>query len=106
MASLRLREISYSVIGLERYFDVVIVSGEAGVAKPDRRVFELALRKLGGEPSTAWYVGDNIVNDVGGAQSAGWTAVWVNRLGRTRLPEHAEPHHEITSLTELLTILG
>ncbi len=91
--------------GLNRFFDVVIASGNVGYAKPDAEVFRIALSKLDAKPSTAWHVGDNPVSDVLGARNAGLTAVWLNRHGLTQKPEHAKPHHEIASLHELRELL-
>ena len=47
---------------LSRYFDVVIVSFEAGCAKPDARIYELCLDRLGVPASTALFVDDRREN--------------------------------------------
>ena len=44
--------------------------------------------------------------DVGGARSAGLTAVWLNRHGALRTPEDAEPHHEVPTLEALVPLLA
>ena len=55
----------------------VIDSGVVGVAKPDPRIFALALARLGGgSPDDAIHVGDAWAADVEGALAAGWRAVW------------------------------
>jgi HAD superfamily hydrolase (TIGR01549 family) len=92
--------------GIESIFDAVIISGEQGIAKPDPRIFQLALDTLGVEPTEAWHIGDNLAADVAGAHAACVTAVWLNRTGRARRPEEAEPDVEIASLTELIEQLG
>ncbi len=68
------------VLGIEQMFDVVVISGEVGVAKPDASVFAFALHKLGVEKENAWHVGDSLRTDVAGALGAGLTAVWLNRF--------------------------
>ena len=88
--------------GVHEYFDAVIVFGEVGVAKPDSAIFQLAMAALGVAPDYVWHVGDSLESDVAGARNACLTAVWLNRNGATRSPEHPEPHVEIRSLTELL----
>jgi len=55
---------------LERWFDVVLVSCEVGVAKPDRMIFQMCLSQLGVTPSQALFVDDRIEN-VQGAASLG-----------------------------------
>ena len=63
-------------LGLEPLFDVTLISEREGVRKPDRRFFELALRRAGVAATEAWHVGDHPMADVAGASSAGLTAVW------------------------------
>jgi 2-haloacid dehalogenase len=57
--------------GLDRFFDAVLISDEVGCAKPDPRLFALALDKLGVGAEEALYVGDSIEHDLAGAQAAG-----------------------------------
>ena len=57
--------------------DEIIVSGDVGVEKPDREIFEIACERLGIAPAEAVYVGDNRKNDVDGALGAGMRAVWL-----------------------------
>jgi HAD superfamily hydrolase (TIGR01549 family) len=92
-------------LAIESYFDSVVVSGEHGVAKPDAAIFRHALDALGVAPDEALHVGDSLEADVAGALNAGLTAVWLNRHGEERDASHPAPHHEITSLTELLHLL-
>jgi putative hydrolase of the HAD superfamily len=61
--------------GLRRYFDVVIDSALVGVEKPDPRIFQAALERLGVEPDEALYVGDLYRVDVIGARAAGIEAI-------------------------------
>jgi putative hydrolase of the HAD superfamily len=80
----------------------IVISEEAGVAKPSPEIFMRALNLLGAQPSETLFVGDNPVADVVGAQSAGIPAVWL-RNARTWQEEHLRPAREIDSLLELLT---
>ena len=57
--------------GILDYFDATIFSDEVGYGKPNTRIFLTAAERLGLEPSDILHVGDNIENDVRGAQSAG-----------------------------------
>lgn len=59
-----------SELGLEHYFDFVLSSAEARVAKPDRHIFELALERLGVRPERALHVGDQPADEEG-ARAAG-----------------------------------
>jgi len=57
--------------GRDRYFGLLIVSGECGMAKPARGIFELACDSIGVSPSQAVYVGDRRVIDAEAARSVG-----------------------------------
>ena len=47
---------------LDRWFDVVVVSYEVGLAKPDPRIFELCLSRLGAHAGEALFVDDRAEN--------------------------------------------
>ncbi len=83
----------------------IAISGELGVAKPDAAIFRHALEALGVEPHEALHVGDSLSSDVAGANSAGLTSVWLNRIGAQRRAGDPTPQHEIESLRELLKLL-
>src|SRR5437899_11680153 len=53
---------------LEGWFDVVIVSCEVGVAKPDPAIFQMCLSRLSVEPGHALFVDDRIENIEGAAR--------------------------------------
>jgi len=57
--------------GLEDYFDVVVISEEVGIEKPDKQVFQVALDKLGVEAENAVMVGNRIDADIVGANRIG-----------------------------------
>jgi 2-haloalkanoic acid dehalogenase type II len=92
-------------LGTDR-FAGIIVTGEHGVAKPDPRIFEIALDALGVAPHEAVHVGDNLETDVGGAASAGIATVWLNRGEIERPVDAVEPTAEISSLAQLPALLG
>jgi HAD superfamily hydrolase (TIGR01509 family) len=60
----------FAVVGLDRYIDAFVLSYEHGVQKPDRAIFEIALRELEAVPEEALMVGDRASHD-GGAVAAG-----------------------------------
>jgi putative hydrolase of the HAD superfamily len=90
--------------GLGAYFDVVVVSAEVGMGKPDPRIFAYALAALGADPGDAAMVGDSLERDVAGAQAAGMRGIWLNR-SRRPCPAGAFPDAEVGTLTDLLALL-
>ncbi len=90
--------------GLTRLFGVVVVSEELGVRKPDPRIFQVALERLGVAAEAAVYVGDSWPTDVMGALGAGLRAVWFNRYEQSSPDPDLAP--EIRSLPDLEALLG
>ncbi|WP_337845299.1 HAD family hydrolase [Thermus sp.] len=88
--------------GLQEAFDLVLVSGEIGLGKPDPRPFRMALCAFGVGPEEAVMVGDNPERDIQGALRAGLRAVWVDRGHRPPDPRFP-PHQRVRNLLEALS---
>jgi putative hydrolase of the HAD superfamily len=65
--------------GLIGYFDLVVCSSDLGIRKPDPRIFQYVLDKLGVAAGEAVHVGDEVETDVAGATEAGIRAILVKR---------------------------
>ena len=89
-------------LGLEPFVDATLISEREGIRKPDRRIFELALSRLGMVAAQAWHVGDHPMADVAGAHAAGLTAIWRHV---PYWPEPACQAFTIHQLGELLPLL-
>lgn len=96
-----LQQVRLEKTGLKNFFEMVIISEQVGVAKPDRAIFEHALEKMG-YPSreTVLMVGDNPDSDIVGGLNAGFDTCWLNVENKI-LPEGVTPHYQVTSLSEL-----
>ena len=92
-------------IGLARFFEHALAAREAGVLKPDPRIFTLLLERAGVAAERAVHVGDDAVADVEGARRAGVTPVWLNRSGRP-WPSVPPPPLPVRGLVELAELLG
>jgi dihydrofolate synthase/folylpolyglutamate synthase len=94
----RLRPLLHA-LELDKYFDTVVVSAEAGSHKPDARIFETAAALLGESAENILHVGDSAREDFDGAIRAGFRAVLLRR--------GAEGTQDvITSLEELTSSSG
>ena len=91
-------------VGLGDIFSFVILAVECGIAKPDRRIFELALDQCGCDTSQVIHVGDSLQSDVRGANGCGICSVWLNREGAPN-GTGITPDHVIRDLRELPDIL-
>ncbi len=67
--------------GLRQYFDAVVASALVGAAKPDPRIFRVALDALSVQPKEVIHVGDSYETDVSGARAAGLYPVLLDRDG-------------------------
>jgi putative hydrolase of the HAD superfamily len=91
---------------LEHYFDVVAVSGEVGIGKPNVEVFTYVLERLAVGPEEAIMVGDSLARDILGAHRSGMRGIWINRLGRSCSAQYAPLiHASITNLYALQSFL-
>ncbi|MFD1872910.1 HAD family hydrolase [Hymenobacter bucti] len=89
-------------LGMSELVDALITSEEVGVLKPDPRIYQVALARLGSQPAETVMVGDNWLADVLGALAVGIRPVWLNRTGAARPLPHVT---ELTSLEPLAEVL-
>jgi len=90
-------------LGIDRFFESVTISTVAGAAKPAVGIFQRALHKHGVEAREALHVGDSLRDDAQAAAAAGLGGVWLDRTGTA---ERRTDLVTITSLSELVTMLG
>ncbi len=93
-------------VGLLSYFDPIIVSGDHGYRKPDRRLFQLALDGMKVPAQHTMYVGNDMHRDIFGAREAGLTTVMINSDQGKKAYKDCIPDYTIADLRELLTILA
>jgi putative hydrolase of the HAD superfamily len=93
-------------VGLLGYFDPIVISGDYGYRKPDRRLFQLALDGLGVAAGNAMYVGNDMYRDIYGAREAGLTTVLFDSDQGSKAYQDCAPDYTITDFRDLLPILG
>ena len=62
--------------GLEKFFDPVLVSGDFGYRKPDKRLFEQALKLMNLAADEVLFVGNDMYRDVYGGHIAGMKTIF------------------------------
>lgn len=87
-----------------KYVQELVISGEEGFFKPDPRLIEVALRRMGTTRERALMVGDSLGSDILGAQRAGVDACWLNPQGKGCTLER-EPKYTVKNLMEVCDIL-
>jgi len=90
--------------GLDSFFDMhhIVVSGDYGYHKPDKRLFLKACSNLGVKPEESIYVGDIYANDILGSYNAGMTPIWIWTAGERKQSADVFTIHHISELIKLL----
>lgn len=63
-------------LGIEDYFETILISEKEGIKKPDPRIFKKALAQLNVSVNESLFVGDHPGNDVKASQALGMLAAW------------------------------
>jgi putative hydrolase of the HAD superfamily len=87
---------------LTGYFEAIVVSAIEGVEKPSPPIFARTLERLGLDPAAVLHVGDSPLEDYTGARDAGLRSLLIDRKGLFA----GEPYDRVSSLDEILAILG
>jgi len=72
------QEVKLKSSGMDKYFDKVITSEDAGVKKPDSRIFKFAMEQTNAEFINSIMIGDDYEVDIVGAQGVGMDQVYFN----------------------------
>lgn len=89
-------------LGIEEYFNTIVISEAEQIRKPQPEIFQIALSKLKTTAKTSVYIGDNPQADVVGAKKAGLKAIWKRNQFWC---EPTEADAVINELDEILPIL-
>lgn len=89
-------------LGIEQYFQTILISEVEKVRKPEAEIFLRALGNLGVSPEESIFVGDHPEADVMGAKRVGMKGIWKRDLGWEE-PENADGI--IDDLAELLLLI-
>ena len=87
-------------VGIQNFFDIIVVINTLRKMKPDVEVFHYALQKLKTVPSEAIFIGDEMEADYKGAQNSGLTAYLIDRNGNV----HDQNVNKISSLDDLFKL--
>lgn len=86
------------------FFEIVVVSEDVGVAKPDPAIFEFAFGLMPKvDKSAVLMVGDTLASDILGANNIGIDSCWFNPHGQENTTG-IQPTYEIHSMLELIEI--
>ncbi len=92
-----------SGLGIQNYFDVILISEIEGMRKPQPEIFQKAMDRLRVTPENSFFVGDNPEADIEGAKNAKMHTIW-KRNSHWFAPKGADA--TIDELSEILSIVN
>lgn len=88
-------------MGILHYFKPVVVSGDLGFRKPDKRMFEAALTEMKLAPSEVLFIGNDMYRDIFGAHQLGIKTVFFKSNQGDQEKEGVAPDYIIYDFAEL-----
>jgi HAD superfamily hydrolase (TIGR01549 family) len=92
-------------LGVRSFFEVILVSETVGVRKPDPAIFQRALNETGCTAADTWMIGDNLINDIGGAATLGCSTIWISH-GRSQPQDDPHPTLSVPTIHQAWALLG
>ncbi len=89
-------------LGLDHYFDTIVLSSRYFIRKPDPQIYAHALKAMWLQPSQALYVGNDPNEDVPGPQALGMPVVLIDRYGNCG-SSPAPVIHDLRQLPEVIS---
>ncbi len=99
-------------LNIDKLIDLVVISDEIGIKKPNPELFNYCLKKFGVSGRESIYVGDRIDKDIIPANLNNIYSVYVHRGGKynnykadTNIQGASQPNYEISNLNDLFSII-
>ncbi|MHA1150288.1 MAG: TIGR02253 family HAD-type hydrolase [Promethearchaeota archaeon] len=99
-------------LNIHNLIDLVVISDEIGIKKPNPQLFDYCLKKFKIEGPETIYIGDRIDKDIIPALLNNINSVLIHRGGKydtyttgDKIPKETQPDFEIKSLTEIFGII-
>ncbi|MEO0124027.1 MAG: HAD family hydrolase [candidate division WOR-3 bacterium] len=89
-----MEKMAWDFCPIAQYFDAVIFSCEVGYVKPQKEIYEIAIKNLNESPSNCVFVGDGGSNEFYGAKNLGMTTIMVKGVVEKNWPEKVKVQME------------
>jgi putative hydrolase of the HAD superfamily len=89
-------------VGLEGYFDPIVISSHYGFRKPDSRLFQRALDKLKLKPAEVIWVGNDMFRDIHGAKQVGIKNIFIDSNQGAKSFENVAPDYRVQQFEDVL----
>jgi putative hydrolase of the HAD superfamily len=89
-------------VGLEGYFDPIIISSYYGYRKPDSRLFKMALSRMGLESHEVIGVGNDMFRDIHGVKMLGIKNIFFDSNQGTKTFQDVSPDYRVSQFDDVL----
>ncbi|MCX7173342.1 MAG: HAD family hydrolase [Proteobacteria bacterium] len=89
-------------VGLDGYFDPVVISAPLGYRKPDRRIFEKALEHMKLTPAEVIYIGNDMFRDIHGARQLGIKTIFIDSNQGAKSHNDVAPDYFVSQFEDVL----
>ncbi len=100
-------------LGIDDLIDLVVISDEIGIRKPNPKLFSYCLNKFKVKGYETIYIGDNIYKDIIPAKQNNIHSVYIHRGGKydtnitgEEIEDRNKPDYEISKLDEVFEIIS
>jgi len=97
---------------IDKLIDLVVISDEIGIKKPNPRLFDYCLKKFGVKGSETVYIGDRIDRDIVPARLNDIFTIYIHRGGKydtyktgNEISNELIPNYEISNLNEIFDLI-
>ncbi|MDH3247395.1 MAG: YjjG family noncanonical pyrimidine nucleotidase [Acidimicrobiia bacterium] len=92
-------------LGIERFFDAIVISSEVATSKPGGAIFDIAFERLGRPARSATVmVGDSLTSDMAGGHRYGIATCWYNPRGEHPAVDF-ELDHVVAELGDVVDVV-
>lgn len=92
-------------LGIERFFDAIVISSEVATSKPGAAIFDIAFERLGRPARSATVmVGDSLTSDMAGGHRYGIATCWYNPRGEHPAVDF-ELDHVVAELGDVVDVV-
>ncbi|SEL08920.1 HAD family hydrolase [Nitrosovibrio tenuis] len=89
-------------VGLDNYFDPIIISSHFGFRKPDSRLFKKALERMELEPHEVIGIGNDMFRDIYAAKRLGIRSLFIDSNQGTKTYKDVVPDYRVTQFDDVL----
>lgn len=90
-------------VGLDGYFDPIIISADYGFRKPDLRLFRYSLDSMNLTPGEVIYIGNDMYRDIYGASRLGIKSIFVYSNQGTKFYKNVAPDYAASQFKDIIT---